>query len=41
VLGSGAYFGNWVKAARRFLESHADELAQRPIWLFREWLDRR
>jgi menaquinone-dependent protoporphyrinogen oxidase len=34
VLGSGIYFGNWVKPARRFIDSHAAELAQRPTWLF-------
>ena len=34
VLGSGVYFGNWVKPARRFIEAHAAELAQRPTWLF-------
>jgi menaquinone-dependent protoporphyrinogen oxidase len=34
VLGSGIYFGNWVKPARRFIDSHASELAQRPTWLF-------
>lgn len=34
VVGSGIYFGNWVKPARRFLEMHASELAERPTWLF-------
>jgi menaquinone-dependent protoporphyrinogen oxidase len=34
VLGSGIYFGNWVKPARSFVESHAAELAKRPTWLF-------
>jgi menaquinone-dependent protoporphyrinogen oxidase len=34
VLGSGIYFGNWVKPARRFIDRHAVELAQRPTWLF-------
>jgi menaquinone-dependent protoporphyrinogen oxidase len=34
VLGSGIYFGNWVKPARRFIDSHTAELAQRPTWLF-------
>jgi len=34
VLGSGIYFGNWVKPARRFIDSHAVELAKRPTWLF-------
>jgi menaquinone-dependent protoporphyrinogen oxidase len=26
--------GNWLKDARRFLDTHAPELAQRPTWLF-------
>lgn len=34
VLGSGVYFGNWVKPARRFIDEHAAELAERPTWLF-------
>ena len=34
VLGSGVYFGNWVKPARRFIDGHAAEIAQRPTWLF-------
>jgi menaquinone-dependent protoporphyrinogen oxidase len=34
VLGSGIYFGNWVKPARRFIDGHAAELAKRPTWLF-------
>jgi menaquinone-dependent protoporphyrinogen oxidase len=34
VLGSGIYFGNWIKQARGFIDSHAAELAQRPTWLF-------
>jgi menaquinone-dependent protoporphyrinogen oxidase len=34
VLGSAVYFGNWVKRARRFIDRHATELAQRPTWLF-------
>jgi menaquinone-dependent protoporphyrinogen oxidase len=34
VLGSAIYFGNWMKDARAFVEAHADELAQRPTWLF-------
>lgn len=34
VLGSAVYFGNWVKGARRFVEAHAGELAERPTWLF-------
>jgi menaquinone-dependent protoporphyrinogen oxidase len=34
VVGSGIYLGNWLKEMRRFIEAHADELAQRPTWLF-------
>jgi menaquinone-dependent protoporphyrinogen oxidase len=34
VLGSGIYLGKWLKEARRFVEVHAVELAQRPTWLF-------
>jgi menaquinone-dependent protoporphyrinogen oxidase len=34
VLGSGIYFGNWMKEARSFVDAHAVELAQRPTWLF-------
>ena len=34
VVGSGIYLGNWLKSARRFLDIHAAELAQRPTWLF-------
>jgi menaquinone-dependent protoporphyrinogen oxidase len=34
VVGSGIYLGNWLKGARRFVDTHAAELAQRPTWLF-------
>ena len=34
VVGSGVYFGNWLKQARRFVDEHAEELARRPVWLF-------
>jgi menaquinone-dependent protoporphyrinogen oxidase len=34
VVGSGIYLGNWLKDARRFLDTHAAELVQRPTWLF-------
>ena len=34
VLGSGVYLGNWLKEARRFVDTHAAELAERPTWLF-------
>ena len=34
VVGSGIYLGNWLKEARRFVDTHAAELARRPTWLF-------
>lgn len=34
VVGSGIYLGNWLKDARRFIETNAAELARRPTWLF-------
>ena len=34
VVGSGIYLGNWLKNARRFLDTYAAALAQRPTWLF-------
>jgi menaquinone-dependent protoporphyrinogen oxidase len=34
VLGSGVYFGQWLKGARSFVDDHASELANRPTWLF-------
>ena len=34
LVGSGIYFGNWLKDARRFIETNAVELARRPTWLF-------
>ena len=34
VVGSGVYLGNWRREARRFLDTHAAELARRPTWLF-------
>ena len=34
IVGSGIYLGNWLKNARRFLDTHAAELTQRPTWLF-------
>ena len=34
VIGSGIYLGTWLKQARRFLDEHADALAQKPTWLF-------
>lgn len=34
VLGSAIFFGKWMKEASRFVAVHADELAERPTWLF-------
>lgn len=34
VLGSAVYARRWRAEARRFLRRHADELAQRPFWVF-------
>jgi menaquinone-dependent protoporphyrinogen oxidase len=34
VVGSGVYFGQWLKPAKKFIESHEAELSQRPTWLF-------
>lgn len=34
VLGSAVYMGNWLPAARRFVEEYGEELASRPTWLF-------
>jgi menaquinone-dependent protoporphyrinogen oxidase len=34
VIGSAVYAGRWMGEARRFVDRHADELAERPIWLF-------
>ncbi|MGE5274851.1 MAG: flavodoxin domain-containing protein [Verrucomicrobiota bacterium] len=34
VLGSSVYLGSWMKEARRFVDAHASDLAQRPTWLF-------
>jgi menaquinone-dependent protoporphyrinogen oxidase len=34
VLGSGVYAGHWLPSATELLERHAQELAQRPVWLF-------
>ena len=34
VVGSGIYFGQWLKPAKRFIESHQRELSRRPTWLF-------
>lgn len=34
VLGSAIYFGTWLKEAIHFVDAHADELGERPTWLF-------
>lgn len=34
VLGSATYMGMWRHEARHFLRHCADELAQRPFWVF-------
>ncbi len=34
VIGSALYAGNWLKSARRFVETNRDTLASRPVWLF-------
>src|SRR5690606_11356824 len=34
VLGSAVYAGRWMREAQKFLKDNADELAQRPVWVF-------
>lgn len=34
VIGSGLYMNRWLRAARRFVATHADALRTRPVWLF-------
>jgi menaquinone-dependent protoporphyrinogen oxidase len=34
VIGSGAYAGHWLKAARALVDRHGAELSQIPVWLF-------
>ncbi len=34
VLGSAVYLGNWMDAAKRFVEAHKEALAARTVWLF-------
>jgi menaquinone-dependent protoporphyrinogen oxidase len=34
VVGSAVYYGQWIEPGRRFVEAFADELRQRPTWLF-------
>jgi menaquinone-dependent protoporphyrinogen oxidase len=34
VVGSAIYMGQWLKGATSFVDAHADQLAERPTWLF-------
>ena len=34
VLGSAVYAGSWMKEAVEFVHRHAEQLAERPVWLF-------
>jgi menaquinone-dependent protoporphyrinogen oxidase len=34
IVGGALYEGRWHKDARRFVQHHASELAERPTWLF-------
>jgi menaquinone-dependent protoporphyrinogen oxidase len=34
VLGSAVYMRRWRRSARSFLRRHANELAERPLWVF-------
>ena len=34
VVGSAIYMGNWLREASRFIDEHAERLAQHPTWLF-------
>jgi len=34
VIGSAIYAGNWLKAARRFIEQNRDELMRKRVWFF-------
>jgi menaquinone-dependent protoporphyrinogen oxidase len=34
VIGSGLYAGHWLRDARRFVARFADQLCQRPVWMF-------
>lgn len=34
VIGSGVYFGNWLKEAKRYVKGRAKELREKPVWLF-------
>lgn len=34
VIGSAVYAGSWMKSAAKFLRTHQELLAGRPVWLF-------
>lgn len=34
VVGSAVYMGEWLPAARQFVDEYGEELANRPTWLF-------
>jgi len=34
IVGSAVYFGRWLSEARWQVTAHAEELRQRPVWLF-------
>jgi menaquinone-dependent protoporphyrinogen oxidase len=34
VLGSAIYMGNWLSAARRFVDANREALTSQPTWLF-------
>jgi menaquinone-dependent protoporphyrinogen oxidase len=34
VVGSAVYMGRWMKAARRYIDENANDLANMPLWLF-------
>jgi menaquinone-dependent protoporphyrinogen oxidase len=34
IIGSAVYVGQWQTPAAKFLEQHAQELSDRPVWLF-------
>ena len=34
IIGSGVYFGSWLKEATEYARQHRDALSARPVWLF-------
>ena len=34
IIGSAVYGGHWLDAARRFVDRHAADLGEVPVWLF-------